>query len=191
MFRKSLLIKNKIHEILFNFFCIILILIQDLMKQLLVFQKDWWLQEKSEAEKRFWCTFLRNIVFYKQFEHQFRIDTADDITDKFLQKGISGLNLYTDNFAENGYGVTTKKPISLCIDDLGIENVSAKYFGTSENVIEKIIFKRCDLFQEGIITHATTNLSPSMLQEKYGDRLYSRIREMFNYIVLRGSDRRK
>ena len=84
-----------------------------------------------------------------------------------------------------------QKPVNICIDDLGVEKESVKHFGSEETVIEKILASRYNLFQNGIITHATTNLDATMLQEKYGERLYSRFREMFNLIILQGGDRRE
>jgi DNA replication protein DnaC len=39
------------------------------------------------------------------------------------------------------------------------------------------------LFPKGIPTHVTTNLSASELEEKYGNRIRSRMREMFNLVA--------
>ncbi len=40
-------------------------------------------------------------------------------------------------------------------------------------------------------THVTTNLSGDQIEENYGTRVRSRMREMFNMIILPGEDRRK
>jgi DNA replication protein DnaC len=46
------------------------------------------------------------------------------------------------------------------------------------------LLSRYDLFvSRGIPTHVTTNLSASELEEKYGNRLRSRMREMFNLVA--------
>jgi DNA replication protein DnaC len=44
-----------------------------------------------------------------------------------------------------------------------------------------------------MLTHATTNLSASELEEIYGNRLRSRMREMFNLVAFDkdASDKRK
>ena len=129
--------------------------------------------------------------FYRKLERQFRIEFSDTIPDKFARYGYEGINLYTENSHLNNYGVFTQKPINLCIDDLGVEKETVKHFGSEETVIEKTLVSRYNLFQEGYITHATTNLDAKMLRNKYGDRIYSRMKEMFNFIVLPGGDRRK
>ena len=47
----------------------------------------------------------------------------------------------------------------------------------------EILISRFDIFkQKGIKTHITTNLNADELQEKYGERVLSRMREMFNLI---------
>ena len=134
---------------------------------------------------------FKDYCFRRKLDHQFRIEFADVIPDKYARHGYDGINLYTENAHMNNYGVYTSKPIHLCIDDLGVEKESVKHFGSEETVIEKVLTSRYNLYQEGYITHATTNLDAKMLREKYGDRIYSRFKEMFNFIILPGADRRK
>jgi DNA replication protein DnaC len=40
------------------------------------------------------------------------------------------------------------------------------------------------------MTHLTTNLKPDEIEQAYGTRVRSRMREMFNVILLTGPDRR-
>ena len=134
---------------------------------------------------------FKEFCFRRKLDHQFRIVFSDTIPDKFARHGYDGINLYTENSHLNNYGVFTSNPINLCIDDLGVEKETVKYFGSEETVIEKILVSRYNLFQEGYLTHVTTNLDVKMLRNKYGDRIYSRMKEMFNFIVLPGGDRRK
>ena len=69
-----------------------------------------------------------------------------------------------------------------CFDDLGIEN-NIKYYGNECNVMAEILLSRYDLFiGRGLITHITTNLSATEIEEAYGNRLRSRLREMVNLI---------
>ena len=42
-----------------------------------------------------------------------------------------------------------------------------------------------------LFTHFTTNLSPEMLKENYGERVVDRIKEMFNIVTFYGKSRRK
>ena len=80
-----------------------------------------------------------------------------------------------------------------CFDDLGIEQ-PIKHYGNTCNVMAEILLSRYDLFTiKGIRTHATTNLNASELEEFYGNRVRSRMREMFNLIAFDKStgDKRK
>lgn len=98
------------------------------------------------------------------------------IVSEFMQSGYEVLenysrgNLYNDN----------RTPKNYCFDDLGTETTS-KYFGNDCNVMAEILLTRYDLFKEkGISTHLTTNLTAGEIESIYGNRLRSRMREMFN-----------
>lgn len=88
-------------------------------------------------------------------------------------------------FHEDGYQVIQKYSWDrkvYCFDDLGVEQ-NMKYFGNECNTIAEILLNRYDLMiKQGILTHATTNLNASDLESIYGNRLRSRMREMFNLI---------
>lgn len=80
-----------------------------------------------------------------------------------------------------------------CFDDLGVEPMG-RHYGKDCNVMGEIILSRYDLFLEyKIKTHATTNLSAHELEELYGIRVRSRMRQLFNLVAFdRGSlDKRK
>lgn len=69
-----------------------------------------------------------------------------------------------------------------CFDDLGVEHVG-RYYGKDCNVMGEILISRYDIFKlKAIKTHITTNLNADELQEKYGERVRSRMRVMFNLI---------
>lgn len=80
--------------------------------------------------------------------------------------------------------------IGLCIDDLGSEP-EKNNFGNKMNVIGDIIESRYSSGFTGPLLHGTTNLSAEELKEFYGERVISRMREIFNFIELPGTDRRK
>lgn len=70
-----------------------------------------------------------------------------------------------------------------CFDDLGIEP-TGRYFGKDCNVIGEILLSRYDLFLEyKIKTHATSNLNAQELEERYGNRVRSRMRQLFNLVA--------
>lgn len=76
------------------------------------------------------------------------------------------------------------------LDDVGTEEASVKHFGTTilwfKNFIETVYYKsKC--YNHLIIT---TNLNFKQLQDQYGFRVASRMREMFNVVDLKGKDYR-
>jgi len=77
------------------------------------------------------------------------------------------------------------------VDDLGSET-QVNHYGSSTNPIAELILRRYDTFKKReYITHCSTNLGTKALQDKYGERIFSRMKEMFNVINLLGDDRRK
>jgi DNA replication protein DnaC len=70
-----------------------------------------------------------------------------------------------------------------CFDDLGLEP-TGRNFGKDCNVMGEIILSRYDLFLSyKMKTHATTNLNAHELEVRYGDRVRSRMRQLFNLIA--------
>ncbi|MDT0642597.1 ATPase [Zunongwangia sp. F363] len=79
-----------------------------------------------------------------------------------------------------------------CFDDMGVEPMG-RHYGKDCNVIGEILLSRYDLFLEtNLKTHATTNLNAEELEDRYGNRVRSRMRELFNLIAFdtRVSDKR-
>jgi len=70
-----------------------------------------------------------------------------------------------------------------CFDDLGIEPIG-RHYGKDCNVMGEILLSRYELFLKNKIkTHATTNLNANELEELYGNRVRSRMRQLFNLIA--------
>ncbi|MEO2061374.1 MULTISPECIES: ATPase [Christiangramia] len=70
-----------------------------------------------------------------------------------------------------------------CFDDMGVEPMG-RHYGKDCNVIGEILLSRYDLLLETKLkTHATTNLNAEELEERYGNRVRSRMRELFNLIA--------
>jgi len=79
-----------------------------------------------------------------------------------------------------------------CFDDLGIEPMG-RFFGKDCNVMGEILLSRHDLFLKyKLKTHGTTNLNAQELEESYGNRVRSRMRQLFNLIAFdkRSRDKR-
>lgn len=80
-----------------------------------------------------------------------------------------------------------------CFDDLGVET-TGRHFGKDCNVMGEILLSRYDLFLKNKIkTHTTTNLNAQELEERYGNRVRSRMRQLFNLIGFdkESTDKRK
>ena len=107
-----------------------------------------------------------------------------DVSFEFIQEGYEVIWRYSRMSFNNAH------PKIYCFDDLGAEQ-SLKYFGNECNVMGEVLLSRYDLFTtQRMITHVTTNLSASEIETLYGNRLRSRLREMFNLIPLSSKDKR-
>jgi ATPase subunit of ABC transporter with duplicated ATPase domains len=75
-------------------------------------------------------------------------------------------------------------------DDLGNEE-EKKIYGNSVNAMAEILIARYNAWQaSGLITHCTSNLPPHDCAAVYGDRIGSRVFELFNHVYLDGRDKR-
>ena len=121
-------------------------------------------------------TSLLNLFRIMVISHSpYQIVSCRDISLTFMDQGFSSLKYYS--------GAEQKKPSVFCFDDLGTET-SMKYFGNETNVMAEILLSRYDLLiNRKIQTHITTNLSATELEAAYGNRVRSRMRQMFNLIA--------
>lgn len=122
--------------------------------------------------------------------------SARKIAMEYSDKEIGGQNTI-DRYSFVHQAIDKSKfwgqdKIGLFIDDIGTET-NKKYFGNEMNVIENIILNRYDQISLKSKTHITTNLDANALEDMYGKRVRSRIRERFNWITFDPSseDRRK
>ena len=132
-------------------------------------------------------TTLMQLFSTVNHHRRFRLISTRDIARKFVEAGHSILDHYgakSYKTKHQGYGPVLQydEPITYCLDDLGTEP-SAKHYGNDCNVVAEILLDRYDQFiRRGMVTHATTNLNADELERLYGDRVRSRLREMFNLI---------
>ncbi len=124
-------------------------------------------------------TLMHLMKFIAQVPGQnFITKSCRDISFEFIEDGYSVIHRYS-KFPSLGSSI----PKPFCFDDLGTES-SLKYYGNECNVMAEILLSRYDLFvSSNLITHLTTNLSASEIEENYGNRMRSRMREMFNLIA--------
>jgi len=126
-------------------------------------------------------TLMALIKYFFQPGKQYQLKSTRDITFEFEKEGYKVINRYSKNPLNLSY--TNPVPGIFCFDDLGVEQIQ-KHFGNECNVMAEILLSRYDLFiSKGIPTHLTTNFSASEIEEKYGNRVRSRMREMFNLVA--------
>lgn len=122
-----------------------------------------------------------------RFASRFRVITAREVARQFLREGYPVIDRYgassfrTKHF---GYGPVLQydQPLTYCFDDLGAEAATKRY-GNHCNVMAEVLLDRYDQFvRHGMITHLTTNLDAEALEDAYGDRVRSRLREMCNLV---------
>jgi hypothetical protein len=109
---------------------------------------------------------LKKIVPHQR---QYEVIPARNIVFGFNHIGFKTI----EDFGNEGF---------FCFDDLGAEP-TGKHFGKDCNVMGEIFISRHELFlKHKVRTHATTNLNVKELEERYGRRVRSRMRQMFNLI---------
>ena len=113
----------------------------------------------------------------------FKCVNCASLAAMFSSHGIDALNESTWN-----EGYMGSNPVERAFDELGRETIPAKYYGNELNVMQHIIQIRYDL---KVKTHVTTNIEPESITKLYGEHIFDRAAEMFNFIEIKGESRRK
>ncbi|MCC5922475.1 MAG: ATPase [Crocinitomicaceae bacterium] len=117
--------------------------------------------------KTSWMNLIQTILLSNE---QFQVKSTRTIAHEFNREGYSIIANYGHR----------QHPI--CLDDIGVEQ-NIKFFGNECNTIAEILLHRHELLVKNqIVTHATTNLTANEIEQIYGHRVRSRLREMFNLI---------
>lgn len=129
--------------------------------------------------------------FQKNKKRCYRILTCNDVSDDYLFYKEELENIYSTPIEKplHDPAVFFQKFIGNCFDDLGTEENKNAY-GNKKNVMGDLIMaiyakKDFEKF------HITTNLTKEEIEARYGTRVVSRIREMFNVFSYTGKDRRR
>jgi hypothetical protein len=106
------------------------------------------------------------------------IRSCRDVSFEFMKDGHEVFHKYT----RGSFRPEKFEPKTYCFDDLGLES-TMNFYGNQCSVMAEILLSRYDLFHSfNMITHITTNLNSKELEDRYGTRVRSRMREMFNLI---------
>jgi hypothetical protein len=133
--------------------------------------------------------FLMRFLLAK--DEQYSVVSTRDIRLEFLRDGFQVVEKYSSKSFL--VGQDTIRPKTYCFDDLGLEG-DLTYYGNETNLMSEILLGRYPLFiHQKMKTHATTNLCADKLEKTYGNRVRSRMREMFNLIAYdhKVADKRK
>jgi len=120
---------------------------------------------------------LRHLVPHQK---AYQVIPSRNIVFSFNHLGFKTI----EDYGNSGY---------LCMDDLGVEPMG-RYYGQECNVIGEILLSRYELFlNHNVRTHASTNLIAEELEERYGNRVRSRMRKLFNLVDFdkNSADKRK
>lgn len=114
-------------------------------------------------------------------DEQYTVVSARDIGMEYIKDGFQVIEKYSTKSFH--LGQDSIRPKAYCFDDLGLES-NYRHYGNETNVLGEIILSRYPLFiHQRMKTHATTNLPSRQLEKIYGNRVRSRMREMFNLIA--------
>lgn len=126
-------------------------------------------------------TLMTLFNFLAPKENKYYVKSCREVSFEFIKEGYEVIHKYSKPRLHQ------KKVGTICFDDLGTES-NLKYFGNECNVMGEILLSRYDSFNHNdssrrTLTHLTTNLSASEIEQFYGNRIRSRLRESFNLIA--------
>lgn len=132
---------------------------------------------------RDYCHMVRRPVCYREkdnprtmrrdpWAYSFRITNASYVAGMFAKEGYPGIEEYITSCRQ-------------AFDEVGRECIPTGFFGNMENVFQYIFQRRYDI-RRGDFTHVTSNLAPEQIGEIYGDHIYDRCFEMFNFVQMSG-----
>ena len=112
-------------------------------------------------------------------EKRHSVKSCRDVSFEFAKDGHDIFHRYTrGSFYQDKF-----EPKVYCFDDLGLES-NMHFYGNQCSVMAEILLSRYDLYHSfNMITHITTNLNSTEIEERYGQRIRSRCRELFNLIA--------
>lgn len=119
-------------------------------------------------------------MFSKNSFRPFSVIACRKIADYYSADGEDALYTYSNpqpEYPQRNFGLDY---LGRCFDDLGTEEEKRR-FGNRTNVMQDIIYKIYDAKLHGHF-HLTTNLTGDDIENEYGFRIRSRVREMFNVL---------
>lgn len=116
--------------------------------------------------------------------NSYRVVSSSDIAQSVQKNGLVAINNYVESYNQN--------PIVLYVDDFGAGNAKINNYGTVVDIFTELITNRYPNFaRQGILTHFSSNIRPSEIEDVMDARISSRMSEMCNLIFMPSIDYRK
>jgi len=109
------------------------------------------------------------------FKMNYEVVDVNQIVNCFIANSFDGIKIFLTRYVT-------------CIDDIGSETLYAKHYGNKTEVISHVLSER---YSKKLLTFATSNYPLEILEDKYDDRLISRMYSLFNFITMNGDDFRR
>lgn len=128
----------------------------------------------------------------KNTKAPFSVISCRKVADEFAQLGHVAIAAYSKLREANRRENSGHEVLGFCFDDMGTET-NKKNFGNEVNVMTEVILNLYDNRDNIGKVHLTTNISDQDISNYYGERVYSRLKEMVNIIEFPfdAPDRRK
>lgn len=156
--------------------------------------------------------FITTICYFLSKDNRFETELEYSFSKGLLIRGICGIGKtyllkcvsdnelnpidifsmihITDEIRKNGeFKIKARKIIYL--DDVGAEEPTVNHYGSKISFFEDFILRYYVHNKSFYNLIVSTNNNPNELEAKYGFRVRSRMREMFNVIDVQGDDMRK
>jgi len=115
------------------------------------------------------------IINNRLYRMNFDIIDVNRMVNQFMDNSFDGIQVYCNRFL-------------ICMDDIGTEIEQVKHYGNTLDVVSHVLAER---YAKKLMTFATTNYPISVLEDKYDDRVISRMYALFNFIEMKERDFRK
>ena len=113
---------------------------------------------------------MKLLPYIVPFERRYEVIPSRNVVFSFCHIGFKTIEEYGDS----GF---------YCFDDLGIEPFG-RFFGQECNVMGEVLLSRYELFlRHKVKTFGTTNMNSEEIEDRYGSRVRSRMRSMFNLVA--------
>ena len=125
------------------------------------------------------ASWMKLLNYFFPIQRQYKIHSSRNVAFEFEVDGFVVMQRYAGFHQRHSNSLMT----AICFKHLGLEP-NQKYYGNECNVMAEILLSRYDLFLEhGILTHASSELSARELEDRYGKRVRSCMRSMFNLVA--------